>query len=99
MLQILPSREQILELLTIFDSQARCFQYLPNKLATPEINAFLENLHDCAERNPQMLALILAAMAHALQFKAFRKNMPQSAVEETEKELVQANIYGMSTPM
>lgn len=46
-----------------------------------------------------MLALILAAMAHALQFKAFRKNMPQSAVEETEKELVQANIYGMSTPM
>ncbi|KAJ9200415.1 transcriptional regulator family: Fungal Specific TF [Paecilomyces variotii] len=93
LLQILPSREQILKLLTIFDSQARCFQYLPNKLATPEINAFLENLHDCAERNPQMLALILAAMAHALQFKAFRKNMPQSAVEETEKELVQANIY------
>ncbi|KAL1855070.1 3'-5' RNA exonuclease complex component [Paecilomyces lecythidis] len=96
LLQILPPREKVFDLLMIFDSQARCFQYIPNKLATPEISAFLENLNVSAERNPRMLALILAAMAHALQFKVSRKDMSGVAMRETDKELMQADIYGTS---
>lgn len=93
LLDILQSSEEIFSLLTVFDKQAQCFQYIPNKLATPEVECFLADLQNGAERNPQMLALILAAMAHAVQFRQFGKNVQQWVPGAMEKELFQADIY------
>ncbi|KAL2003064.1 hypothetical protein VTN02DRAFT_5142 [Thermoascus thermophilus] len=93
LLDILPSPEEIYSLLTVFDKQAQCFQYIPNKLATPEVECFLADLQNGAERNPQMLGMILAAMAHAVQFRQFGKNVQQWVPGAMEKELFQADIY------
>jgi len=96
LLDILPSPEEIFSLLTVFDNQAQCFQYIPSKLATPEVECFLADLQNGAERNPQMLALVLAGMAHSVQLRRFQKEGEQWMPAVVERELIQADIYSTS---
>ena len=78
LLQCLPPRDELYHYLESFGMKARgfAFPYVPEDLAQKEVERFLENAEENADKVPDMLALIFAALALGVQLDTFgsRKN-------------------------
>ncbi|KAH0363570.1 hypothetical protein KCU65_g7324, partial [Aureobasidium melanogenum] len=92
LLQCLPSRDELYHYLDVFSQKARgfAFPYVPDDLAQKEVERFLENAEENAEKVPDLLALIFAALALGVQLDTFgsRKeaetNTPQNSSRKGE---------------
>jgi hypothetical protein len=73
LLQCLPSRDELYHYLDVFSQKARgfAFPYVPDDLAQKEVERFLENAEENAEKVPDLLALIFAALALGVQLDTF----------------------------
>ncbi|KAI4725437.1 hypothetical protein E4T49_06788 [Aureobasidium sp. EXF-10728] len=86
LLQCLPSRDQLYHYLDVFSQKARgfAFPYVPEDLSQKEVERFLEKAEENAEKVPDLLALIFAALALGVQLDTFgsRKDA-ESGVTQT----------------
>ena len=71
LLQCLPPREQLFGYLECFaqKAQAFAFPYVPEELTQKEVEHFLKNVGENAERVPDLLALLFAALALGVQLR------------------------------
>jgi hypothetical protein len=73
LLQCLPPREQLFIYLESFSHKAQCFAfpYIPEELTIKEVEHFLKNVEENAEKVPDLLGLIFAALALGVQLGTF----------------------------
>lgn len=73
LLRCLPSRDELYHYLDVFSQKARgfAFPYVPEDLTQKEVERFLENAEENAEKVPDLLALIFAALALGVQLDTF----------------------------
>lgn len=74
LLQCLPPRDELYHYLESFTQKARgfTFPYVPEDLSQKEVERFLENGEENADKVPDLLALIFAALALGVQLDTFR---------------------------
>jgi hypothetical protein len=80
LLQCLPSLEQLYGYLDSFSQRAQgfAFPYVPEDLTRKEVEHFLENAQENAEKVPDLLALIFAALALGVQQKEAQADASQA---------------------
>jgi len=73
LLQCLPPRDELYHYLESFSTKARgfAFPYVPEDLSQKEVERFLENAEENADKVPDLLALIFAALALGVQLSMF----------------------------
>jgi hypothetical protein len=73
LLQCLPPRDELYHYLDSFSGKARgfAFPYVPEDLSQKEVERFLENAEENADKVPDLLALIFAALALGVQLDTF----------------------------
>ncbi|KAI5240746.1 hypothetical protein E4T42_08290 [Aureobasidium subglaciale] len=73
LLQCLPSHDKLFLYLESFSKKAQgfAFPYVPEELTQREVEKFLENIEENAERVPDLLALMFAALALGVQLETF----------------------------
>lgn len=73
LLQCLPPSEQLFNYLDSFSQKAKgfAFPYVPEELTQKEVEHFLDNVQENAEKVPDLLALIFAALALGVQLDTF----------------------------
>lgn len=73
LLQCLPPRDELYHYLESFSAKARgfAFPYVPEDLSQKEVERFLENAEENADKVPDLLALIFAALALGVQLDMF----------------------------
>ncbi|THY35119.1 hypothetical protein D6D01_01574 [Aureobasidium pullulans] len=73
LLQCLPPSEQLYNYLDSFSQKAKgfTFPYVPEELTRKEVEHFLDNVQENAEKVPDLLALIFAALALGVQLDTF----------------------------
>lgn len=73
LLQCLPPRDELYHYLESFSTKARgfAFPYVPEDLSQKEVERFLENAEENADKVPDLLALIFAALALGVQLDMF----------------------------
>jgi hypothetical protein len=85
LLQCLPSLEQLYGYLDSFNQRAQgfAFPYVPADLTRKEVEHFLGNAQENAEKVPDLLALIFAAIALGVQLGTFedQREAPADALQ------------------
>ncbi|THY33808.1 hypothetical protein D6D00_00611, partial [Aureobasidium pullulans] len=73
LLQCLPPSEQLFNYLDSFSQKAKgfAFPYVPEELTRKEVEHFLDNVQENAEKVPDLLALTFAALALGVQLDTF----------------------------
>lgn len=73
LLQCLPPRDQLYGYLESFGQKVQgfAFPYVPEELTQKEVEHFLENAEENADKVPDLLALIFAALALSVQLETF----------------------------
>ncbi|KAI5195008.1 hypothetical protein E4T39_08399 [Aureobasidium subglaciale] len=73
LLQCLPSRDNLFLYLESFSRKAQgfAFPYVPEELTQREVEHFLENIEENAEKVPDLLGLMFAALALGVQLDTF----------------------------
>ncbi|KXT11213.1 hypothetical protein AC579_10007 [Pseudocercospora musae] len=86
---LLPPHDHVLQCLDVFQKRAQScyFPHTPDELTRKEVERFLGDAVDYAERAPDMLALIFAMLATALQMGVYDRygGWAEGAVEETRR--------------
>lgn len=90
LLHLLPPREDIFFYLEGFQVHVRAF--FSYQMSAKEIRHFLADLPGNAEKNPQMLGFLFAAIARGVPFGVFKKH-GQWVQGTMESELVKADLY------
>ena len=101
LLDILPSRKELMEYLAAFEKRARvcAFPHLPVELTKSEIERFLADAVRNARMCPDMLALIFAAIALGAQHSVWDKAGGKWRAEVIDAEAQRGNVYSESAPL
>lgn len=89
LLQCLPPYEQLYSYLETFNQKAPefVFPYVPEELAQEQVEHFVENVQENAEKVPDLLALIFAALALGGQLDTFtfeNREEPQAGASKAD---------------
>lgn len=96
LLDILPSRKELLEYLAAFEKRVYvcAFPHLPVELTRNEVERFLSDAERNARMYPDMLALVFAAIALGAQHSVWDKAGEQWAAKLVDAEAQRGNVYG-----
>jgi hypothetical protein len=85
LLQCLPPRDELYHYLASFSEKARgfAFPYVPEDLTQKEVERFLENAEENADKVPDLLALIFAALALGAQLDTFGSRPAETGIAQT----------------
>lgn len=99
LLSCLPPPEQLYECLDLFQKRAQScsFPHVPDEITRKEVERFLADARNNAERFPDMLALIFAALATGVQMGSYDKNGSQWAADQMRKAKDEADVYSRSS--